>query len=176
MQMLTRVFFAGSIYTLAVGFAFGQEARMAPVTQGTFAFVNQAAIGDSFEIEAGRLAQSKAARADVRHFAAQMVTAHSQTSDQLKALAGSDSRLHLETSGPLDASRRSLLMQLRAAKGTAFDKLYIRQQIEAHRNAVTLFSDYAQSGEDEPLKQFAARTLPTLQQHLAMAQKVSAAE
>ena len=43
-------------------------------------------------------------------------------------------------------------------------------QVQGHSDAVMLFTDYAQSGKDADLKKFATETLPTIQQHLSMAQ------
>jgi putative membrane protein len=53
--------------------------------------------------------------------------------------------------------------------------------VEDHEKAVKLFSKEAQQGQDADLKAFAAKTLPTLQEHLSRAvqlaqqQKVSTA-
>ena len=45
-------------------------------------------------------------------------------------------------------------------------------QLQGHQQAVALFQNYAQNGSDPELKTIAQQTLPTLQQHLQMAQKL----
>jgi putative membrane protein len=61
---------------------------------------------------------------------------------------------------------------LQQAQGAQFDQAYIQQQVQAHQTAVDMFRNYAQSGDDAKLKQFASQTLPALQQHLQMAQEL----
>ena len=58
-------------------------------------YVSTAAIGDLYEIEAGRLALQKARSAQVKASAKQMIADHSQTTGQLKTLAtGQDVGAH----------------------------------------------------------------------------------
>jgi putative membrane protein len=44
--------------------------------------------------------------------------------------------------------------------------------VTAHQQAVDMFRNYSQSGDTPQLKQWAAKTLPDLQQHLQMAQSL----
>jgi putative membrane protein len=43
-------------------------------------------------------------------------------------------------------------------------------QLSAHKTAVALFERYAKGGQNAELQTWAEQTLPTLQQHLDMAQ------
>jgi putative membrane protein len=131
-------------------------------------FVKKAAISDMYEIQASQLAQTKAASADVKTFASRMVTDHTKTSDQLKSILSGKSGLKAPTA--IDAKHKGLLSKLRAASGASFDSAYAQQQLDAHQQAVTLFTGESQNGKDPDLKTFASQTLPTLQQHLSMAQ------
>jgi putative membrane protein len=45
-------------------------------------------------------------------------------------------------------------------------------QVSAHKDAVSLFERYAKGGEDPKLKDWAGKTLPALQHHLQMAEKM----
>ncbi|WP_281060657.1 DUF4142 domain-containing protein [Mesorhizobium sp. M1A.F.Ca.IN.022.06.1.1] len=58
-----------------------------------------------------------------------------------------------------------MLGELKQASGTEFDRKYIKMQMDAHRDAVALFSTYANSGDDPALKEFAKKTLPVLKMH-----------
>ena len=140
----------------------------APVGDATF--VKKAAISDMYEIQASQLAQTKATSADVKSFASRMIADHTKTSTQLKAILASKSGVTAPKT--IDAQHRALLSRLRAAGGAAFDRLYAQQQLEAHQQAVMLFTSESQSGKDSDLKKFAGQTLPTLQQHLSMAQQL----
>ena len=45
-------------------------------------------------------------------------------------------------------------------------------QLQAHKEAVELFSEYAKDGDNSELKSWAGQTLPHLKEHLAMAEKL----
>ena len=55
-----------------------------------------------------------------------------------------------------------------------FDKTYADQQVAAHKEAVDLFKKYASKGDDPDVKQFAEKTLPTIEHHLEEAKKLPA--
>ena len=50
--------------------------------------------------------------------------------------------------------------------------MLFRSQQQTHQEAVDLFQKYAQSGDNADLKEWAAKTLPHLKEHLAMAEKL----
>lgn len=126
-------------------------------------FVEKAGIAGMYEVEAGQLAQERAASGDVKAFAATMVKDHSAAGEELKATAGD-----IPVPTQLDAPHQALLDQLKAASATSFDKLYVDQQVEAHKDAVALFTNYSTQGPNGALKAFAGKTLPTLQHHQMM--------
>jgi putative membrane protein len=49
----------------------------------------------------------------------------------------------------------------------------MRDMVEDHNKAVKLFQQEERSGHNAQLKQFAQKTLPTLEQHQKMAQELS---
>lgn len=154
---------------LAVTFSLPALSQSAAVRDA--AFVKSAAMSDMYEIQASQLAQTRATSADVKTFASQMITDHTKTSDQMKAMVSGKSGMQIPTS--LDQQHATMLRNLRSASGANFDHLYVQQQVQAHNQAVTLFTNEAQDGRDADLKGFAGQTLPTLQQHLASAQQLS---
>jgi len=132
-------------------------------------FVNTVAISDMYEIESSKLAQTNAQDAKVKSFASKMVTDHTETSNQLKALT-SGGKVKAQLPAALDNPHQSKLDKLKGLKGADFDKQYQDDQESAHKDAVTLFDRYAKSGDNADLKNFAAKTLPHLQEHLKLAQ------
>lgn len=134
------------------------------------AFVKKAAISDIYEIQASKLAQTKATSPDVKTFAGKMITDHTKTSDQLKSVVASKSGMTLPTA--LDPKHKALLTKLNGASALTFDSIYAQQQIQAHQQAVMLFTSESQNGKDADLKKFATSTLPALQQHLSMAEQL----
>ena len=57
--------------------------------------------------------------------------------------------------------------------GEAFDKAYVPMQVAAHEKAVSLFAAYAESGDNEALKNWAGDTLPALKEHLKEAKALN---
>ncbi len=124
---------------------------------------------DDFEVETGRAVESKVKDFDMREFALAMTRDHARLSDELTAIAG---RQDLELPKALDVERQQKLQTLLSASGQGLEAEYRNQQIDAHRNAVRLFESYADKGDNAQLKQWARRSLPMLQDHLALAQRL----
>lgn len=178
--MLTKryVLIAASALALA---ACGQQATTEtaetpqtdqPVTQqaamSAADFIQTVATSDAFEIQSSELAAQRGARQDVKDFAAQMVTAHRQTTQELTQLTTANS---LSAPTPqLNATQQASLDNLRGRNGEGFDDAYLDAQVAAHENAVRTFEQYASAGEAGPLRDWAQRTLPGLRQHLEHAQ------
>jgi putative membrane protein len=108
----------------------------------------------------------------VKKFAERMVQDHGKANDQLKQLASSKG-LNLPTD--LDRSARREHDKLSKLSGADFDREYMKHMVSDHKKDVKEFSDEAKSGKDSDVKQFASSTLPTLQQHLQLAQQTDAA-
>jgi putative membrane protein len=64
------------------------------------------------------------------------------------------------------------VQQLQGTQGAEFDRVFAQQQLQSHQTAVELFRAYAQSGDNAQLKQWAAQTLPSLEEHLRQAQQL----
>ena len=118
-----------------------------------------------FEIQSGKLAAEKAKSEDIKEFGEQMVDDHSQTSEELKELV-KDEDIKAELPKQLDQKHQADLDKLKNASGDQFDRIYVSIQVQAHEKAVDLFEDYAQSGDNQELKDWAADTLPALKEHL----------
>ena len=140
----------------------------AELSGDTREYVQMAAMGDLFEVEASRLALSRSPTAEIKQFAQEMVDAHTKTSDDLKARlvrAG----LIVELPTTLDEDHKAMLDDLRASNAREFDANYIEQQKEAHEAALMLHRDYAMNGDAADLKALAADTVPKIEMHVQMA-------
>jgi putative membrane protein len=83
-------------------------------------------------------------------------------------------RANMESDLPtaLDDSSQKKLDQLGNTRSQAFASVYDPMQVSAHKDAISLFERYAKGGENPKLKDWAGKTLPTLQHHLEMAQQM----
>ncbi|HEY3680846.1 MAG TPA: DUF4142 domain-containing protein, partial [Bradyrhizobium sp.] len=123
------------------------------------------------EIEAAKIAETKG-NADEKKFAAQMVTDHSKTTSELKGLVDSGA-VKAQLPASLDSASQKKLDKLKDAKTDNFASEYDPMQVSAHKDAVSLFERYSKKGENAKLKDWAGKTLPTLQHHLEMAQAMN---
>lgn len=136
----------------------------------TMDFVNQAAISDMFQIQAGSLALQRGDPA-TKALAQQMITDHKKTSEELQGLI-SAGKVKETLPTALDSSHQTMLDDLAALQGMDFVKKYRGDMVDEHEAAVSLFQRYAAGGDNPALKEWAGKTLPTLQQHLDTARKL----
>ncbi len=97
--------------------------------------INMAAAGDAAEIQAAQLAQAKAHRSAVKSYAAQMISDHTATTQQLSTIAQSKGVTPAAT--PSD-SAQATMAKLEADKGAAFDRAYVRDQVMDHEKMARL--------------------------------------
>ena len=133
-------------------------------------FVRKAAEGGMAEIKLGQLAKEKGSNPAVKNFGDRMVRDHSKAGDQLKMIA---SKKGVTLRDSMNAKDKALYDRLSRLSGEAFDKAYMQAMIEDHQQDVSDFRQESQSAKDPDVRQFASTALPTLQEHLRLAQSTS---
>jgi putative membrane protein len=97
-----------------------------------------------------------------------MVQDHGQANEKLMAIAEKKS-IQLPQELPEDAQQKyDELQQLSDAE---FDRAYMDEMVQDHEKDIGLFEQQAESGEDPDLRAFAEETLPTLREHLELAEE-----
>ena len=144
-------------------------ARLSPADK---TFVQKAAIGGLAEVEMGKLAQQKAASDQVKQFGTRMVDDHYKANDALKQVASSKG---IALPSDLDAKHKSKMAKLEKLSGAQFDRAYMDDMVADHKEDVSEFQKQAKSGSDADVKGFASKTLPTLQEHLTLAESTDKA-
>jgi putative membrane protein len=133
-------------------------------------FIEKAAMGGMLEVELGKLAQSKGAAASVKSFGGRMVEDHGKANQELMAIAGK-----LGVQPPqMDRSHQREVEQLSKLSGAEFDKRYMKAMVSHHKKDVSDFEKASKSAKQAELKSFAADKLPTLREHLKLAQTTEA--
>ncbi|HYW62884.1 MAG TPA: DUF4142 domain-containing protein [Bradyrhizobium sp.] len=156
-------------YAQSVGEKTGVNSALG-ITPSTPDFVKQAAMSDMFEIQSSQLAEQKADDAQTKSFAQKMVTDHTKTSSEVKAMVSGGKVKGVDLPTDMSSSQKSMLDKLKGLNGKDFTKQYHSDQVSAHKDAVSLFERYGKGGDNEDLKAWANKTLPDLQGHLKMAQ------
>jgi len=136
-------------------------------------FIMDAAMGGMEEVELGRVAAQKGMSAAVKQFGQRMVDDHSQANSELMSLASSKG-ITLPTE--LDQKHRAEVTKFSAMSGAEFDREYTKLMVSDHRKDVSEFEKESTRGTDPDLKAFATKTLPTLQEHLKMAEALPGAK
>jgi putative membrane protein len=131
-------------------------------------FLRQAALGNQAEVELGRLASKKAESKPVQEFAQHMVEDHGKSGDLLRKLGrGVNANIPKE----LDPEHQTIRAKLEKASGKEFDIAYIGSMIQDHQRTANLLQWQITNGQSEPLKKYAADTLPDVMEHLEMAKQ-----
>lgn len=133
-------------------------------------FIEEAANSGMFEVQVSQLAASKATDANVKSFASMLVDHHTAANNELTKIA--NARGVELPAAPKRALRRDI-EQLGKKSGDEFDRDFVRNVgIKAHEKDIKLFQKASKDVKDAELKAFVDKTLPTLQEHLAAAQKL----
>ena len=129
-------------------------------------FLMDAAEGGMMEVELGRVAAQKGTSEAVKQFGQKMVDDHGQANTELMSIATSKG---VTLSTELDEKHRAHVTKLSSLTGAEFDREYSKMMLSDHTKDVSEFEKESSKGTDPDLKAFAAKTLPTLQQHLELA-------
>ncbi len=153
--------------------ATGEQTGMANLSSQDRNFIMDAAMGGLEEVELGRVAAQQGMSAEVKQFGQRMVDDHSQANSELTSLASSKG-ITLPTE--LDQKHRSEVTKLSGMSGADFDREYTKMMVSDHRKDVSEFEKQSTRGTDADLKAFATKTLPTLQEHLRLAEALPGAK
>jgi Predicted outer membrane protein len=133
-------------------------------------FMEDAARAGLAEVDAAKLAQEKGESQAVKDFARHMEEDHTKANEELKKLAASKG-VKLPTD--VDAKHKRMSAELNKHTAAQFDREYMSQQVSDHKSVVHEFDREAKHGSDADVKKWAADKLPTLRQHLEMAESTA---
>ena len=167
MKALQRNIAGAALFALLAVTGFAQSKQSANRLAADNDFVMKAAQGGMAEVELGNLAVKQASSSKVKQFGQRMVDDHSKANDELKQVA-STKGVTLPTT--IGAKHQATVNRLSKMSGAEFDKAYMQDMVKDHQEDVAEFKRESTSGDDPDVKAFAAKTLPTLQEHLKMAQ------
>ena len=129
-------------------------------------FAEKAASGGMMEVMLGKIAQTNALSDKVKKFGMMIVRDHSKANDELMAIAD---KMKVTLPKEMMPMQEQMVADLKTKKGAEFDKAYMDMMVNDHNEDISLFENEAQSGTDVMLRDYAAKTLPTLKMHLIAA-------
>jgi putative membrane protein len=145
----------------------------ATVAKEDIAFMEKAMSGSVLEVELGKTAQSRGTHPKVKEFGARMAKDHTFAGEELRRL-GTSKGIAL-TFNADDNQRKDLEHFRKKVEPKAFDREYVEYMVKDHKEDIGEFERAAASAKDPDVKAYAAKTLPTLREHLKLAQDAEAA-
>ena len=165
----------GMVAALALVATFGYAADKADKVGGNVAkddraFIMEAAQGGMKEVQMGKLAQQKGQSDGVKQFGQRLEQDHGKANDELKQIA---QKLNVSLPDALDKKHQGQVDKFQKLSGAEFDRQFAKAMVDDHQGDIKKFRKEADKGKNPELKQFASQTVPTLEEHLKMAQDLA---
>jgi putative membrane protein len=132
-------------------------------------FIKDAASGGQMEVKLGQLGADKSQNAQIKSFGERLVKDHTKANEELMKIAQSKG---VDLTSTADHPTKEVT-KFSNKSGSDFDKAYIRHMVSDHQKDISKFEKEASQSSDAELKAFAEKTLPTLREHLRMAQDIA---
>ena len=136
-------------------------------------FVHKVGLGGMFEVDSSKLAADKASSQELKDFAANEVTEHTQVGDKLKKVAA---EMNIEVPMQRDAKFQKMYDALEAKSGSDFDALYFKDMKTIHDTDGGLFAKEAKTTSNPDMKAFATETVGIVKRHIAALKQINLAK
>jgi len=123
--------------------------------------------GDLFEIACGQIAQQKGTIPHVRDLGARLVQDHSKSLEDATKVAND---LGIDVPTEPSPSQQWELRVVQTFSGSEFDRWYSDLEVQDHKQDIQEAQDEVDKGCNDQIKALAEDDLPTLQEHLSLAQ------
>jgi putative membrane protein len=154
MLLKAGILVLSSTITLYAGDAFSDADK---------AFVAKVSQGGMYEVELGKLAETKAVSQDIKDQGNTEAHDHMLVGDKLKSIVESNG---MEFPKELNAEFQGRLDAINALPANKFEPAYIEDMKKIHAADGAAFAKEATSGTNSDLKAFAAETYRIVQRHL----------
>ena len=141
------------------------------LSKGDQRYFDDLAKANLAEIHAGKVAQSKAASAEVKKFAQHMVDDHSKKFEEQRVMAKTK---NVALPAAPEDKHKDALKKMERMSGPEFDRAYMAQMVKDHEATLELLNDIVKKGDDAEFKAAAQKAIPDVQKHLEMAKSLAA--
>ena len=145
--------------------ASGPPATVHPARSPDAAFVAKAADVMSVDAEIATVAVTRASAADVKALAKRVLDVRTVIARDLSALAGTR-QMPAAPRPPAERAAPTPASALRSQPPGSFDVAFLAALLANGEAAVALFDAESRDGRDDEIKEWAARQLPALREHL----------
>lgn len=131
------------------------------------AFLTDAMKGDNSEVAMGKLAQDKGSSQSVKDLGSMLASDHGAHKATVAGLAQSAG---VAVTDDVKDEAKTEMTKLNGLSGDAFDKEFVRATVEDHKKDIAAYQ--TEAAGTGPVADMAKQTVPTLQKHLAAAEKL----
>lgn len=137
--------------------------------RGDADFMVKATAGNQEEVVLGKLAQTNASSAAVKHFGEMMVHDHEMAEKEFRGLAVNK---HIVLPDTISNAQKKDHDDLQKKTGRDFDKAYIKLMVDDHKDDLGEYKKAEHDVSDQDIRALAAKMLPILQKHLDTVQVI----
>ncbi len=130
-------------------------------------FLEDAAKGGIAEVKVAELGTQKAQSESVKQFAQKLQTDHQKANEKIQDLCNQKS---VTKATDIEQEHQKTIDHLSSLSGEEFDKMFIEHMVKDHKKDIKKFEKESERGEDPAIRSFASEILPTLKEHLRIAQ------
>lgn len=130
---------------------------------------------NAWDIETGKLAASKATRADIRDFGKMISEVHAAVQKQGRDLAKKlgVTPVPVAKDFPLLVSHEAAMKKLKSLNGAAFDKAFLEHEAPYHKAVIDAVTNaFLPAIQNAELKKFVTDLLPAFNAHMVQAQEL----
>ncbi|MCU1263437.1 MAG: outer membrane protein [Bryobacterales bacterium] len=133
-------------------------------------FIMDVALRGMRQIEVAKIAIDKTSNPAIKQYAQKVVREQGKATGALKRIAGKQS---ITIPDSIDTKQQADVDRLAKLSGEGFDRAYMKDQVRMHERSLRDFQREVKDGRDDSVKQFAARVLPLVEQHLQTAKDLA---
>jgi putative membrane protein len=131
-------------------------------------FMMSAAHSDQNEIQLSKLALKKGATGMAQQHANMMITDHTKSTADLKAIAQKKS-VTLPTD--MDAEHKTIAAEMEKLSGKELEKKFMDQMVVDHQKTMNTMAAHQKMTKDTDLQTFITKTTPVIEKHLNMSKE-----
>ncbi|UOR04636.1 DUF4142 domain-containing protein [Hymenobacter aerilatus] len=128
-------------------------------------FMKSAAHSDQNEIQLSKLVLEKGVTGMAKDHANQMVTDHTKSTTDLKAIA---QKKNVTLPTDMDAAHKAIATTMGKLSGKDLETQYMQQMVLDHQKTLNTMQAHDKMTQDADLKGFISKTSPVVQSHLTM--------
>ena len=163
-----------AVFALSAGAIASAQERQVALAQDSpeSKFLMDAARGDIAEVKLGELAQQKGQSEGIREFGEMLVEDHSKAGKKTAELAKDMGVIPPALPSAEQTQKHDALARL---SGEEFDRQFAAEMVKGHQEEIAKYRAQAERGNSK-VSELAEETLPTLEQHLAVAQRLQSGD